>query len=186
MVACKGRDVNFSNFRWGRYIPLGIFIILAVFLFRGLALDPRILPSQLIGKPLPSFSVTNLFNPKQELTQQNFSGKIALINVWASWCTSCEEEQALLVALAQQGIIIYGLDYKDTRVAALNWLKRFGNPYAIIGFDEKGTAGIELGVYGTPETYLLDSSGKIRYKHVGPLTPEIWREQFLPIIAKID
>lgn len=157
------------------FIPLVLFIVLGAFLWKGLSLDPRELPSALLNKPFPTFKIAALRNPDITLTNANFIGHPALINVWATWCPSCKEEHAQLLAIAEETEIpIIGLNYKDDRDVALIWLKQLGNPYKFNIYDEKGMLGLDLGVYGAPETYLLDAQGIIRFRHVGVMTADVW------------
>lgn len=168
-------------------VPLVVFIGLVVVFGAGLSLNPREVPSPLINKPAPEFSLPALSDPAKQVSRQDLQGGITLFNVWASWCVACREEHPLLVELARQGTVpIYGLNYKDTRAAAQAWLARLGNPYVDSAFDEKGRVGIDWGVYGVPETFLVDRSGMIRYKHIGPITPEAWEQKFVPKIQQLQ
>lgn len=168
-------------------IPLGIFIVLVIFLGIGLKLNPREVPSPLIGKPAPDFKLTLLSDPARQLSPADLRGKVWLFNVWASWCASCRQEHDLLLHLARQGIVpIYGMDYKDQPSDAQAVLARYGNPYAETVIDLDGRTGINYGVYGVPETYLIDKSGIIRYKHTGPLTPEILEGKILPLAKELQ
>lgn len=168
-------------------IPLGIFIILVIFLGIGLKLNPREVPSPLIGKPAPDFKLTLLSDPARQLSPADLRGKVWLFNVWASWCASCRQEHDLLLHLARQGIVpIYGMDYKDQPSDAQAVLARYGNPYAETVIDLDGRTGINYGVYGVPETYLIDKNGTIRYKHTGPLTPEILEGKILPLAKELQ
>ena len=167
--------------------PLGIFIALAIFLGLGLKLKPSEVPSPLIGKPAPTFSVPHLQAPEQIFSSKELLGKVWLLNVWASWCAACAEEHPLLVELAQQGIVpIYGLDYKDTREDGLVWLRDRGNPYIATAFDADGRVGIDFGVYGVPETFVIDRQGVIRYKQIGPLTAEVLANTILPLVKELQ
>lgn len=168
-------------------IPLIGFAALLGLLAIGLKLDPHEVPSPLIGKPAPAFSVPQLRDPQVRLSERSLHGKVALLNVWASWCGVCREEHPLLVELAaQRKLPIYGLDYKDEASDALGWLARFGDPYTAIGVDARGQVGLDYGVYGVPETYVLDRRGIIRYKHVGPLTREVLDDTLLPLIERLE
>lgn len=167
-------------------LPLLGFVILLGLLWRGLSNDPRLLPSMLIDKPLPTFAMTDLKNPSRTITADDLKGKISLVNVWATWCPSCQIEHPTLLKLAKQGVPIYGVNYKDQRHLALSWLDQLGDPYAINIEDAAGQLGIDLGVYGAPETYLLDKNGVIRYRHVGVLDDQAWAEEFLPRIRAIE
>ena len=162
--------------RWLMLLPLAIFLVVAVFLYRGLYLDPAELPSAMIGKPFPAFSLPTVEGDKT-LTKADILGKPALVNVWGTWCISCRVEHPVLNKLAEKGVVIYGINYKDDNAAALKWLAEFHNPYQLDIRDEDGNLGLNLGVYGAPETFLVDSKGIIRYKHVGVIDETVWREQ---------
>jgi cytochrome c biogenesis protein CcmG/thiol:disulfide interchange protein DsbE len=169
-----------------RYLtPLVLFLALAALLYKGLALNPREVPSPLIGKPAPEFTLPELKDTSRQLSQSDFLGKVSLLNVWATWCVSCRAEHPLLMQLARQGVTIYGLDYKDSREDAKRWLQRFGDPYVANAFDADGRVGIDWGVYGTPETFVIDQDGIIRHKHIGPLTEEAIQREILPLIQKL-
>jgi cytochrome c biogenesis protein CcmG/thiol:disulfide interchange protein DsbE len=168
-------------------IPLAIFVVLAGFLFAGLWRDPREVPSPLIGKPAPAFKLTQLHAPQQMLGTADMKGKVWLMNVWASWCVSCREEHPLLVALAKENIVpIVGLDYKDEPAAGMRWLTDNGDPYTTSVMDRDGRVGIDFGVYGVPETFLIDKTGTIRYKQIGPITEEALRKKILPLINELQ
>jgi cytochrome c biogenesis protein CcmG/thiol:disulfide interchange protein DsbE len=168
-------------------IPLVIFIVLGVFLAIGLKLNPTEIPSPFIGKPAPAFSAAKLDNPEQQLTTADLQGKVWLFNVWASWCVSCRAEHPVLNELAkQQTAPIIGLNYKDVREDALSWLNQLGNPYEMSIVDPEGRIGIDYGVYGVPETFVIDKKGVIRHKLTGPVTPEIVQQTLLPLIAKLQ
>ena len=168
-------------------IPLGVFALLVAFLYVGLYRDPREIPSPLIGKPAPAFQLPQLHQPNQQLSLQEMRGKVWLLNVWASWCETCRDEQPLLVEYARQNVVpIYGLDYKDERAQALQWLDQFGNPYVLSVEDRDGLVGINYGVYGVPETFVIDKQGIIRYKQIGAITPEAWEKNILPIVRKFQ
>jgi cytochrome c biogenesis protein CcmG/thiol:disulfide interchange protein DsbE len=166
-------------------VPLAIFIVLVVVLAVGLKLDPRYVPSPLIDKPAPDFALTRLADPQAAIARRDLLGRPLLLNVWASWCSACRVEHPLLVELARQGVEIVGLNYKDTREEAAAWLRAHGDPYRDSIFDPQGALGLDLGVYGVPETFVLDAAGVIRYKQVGPLTPEVWREEVEPLLARL-
>jgi cytochrome c biogenesis protein CcmG/thiol:disulfide interchange protein DsbE len=170
-----------------RYLaPLAIFALLVAFLFRGLSLDPKLVPSPLVGKPVPAFTLTRLDNPAVTISDADFKGKVSLLNVWATWCVSCRREHETLVQLAKTGQVeIYGLNYKDNREDAKRWLSQLGNPYVANAFDSDGRVGIDWGVYGAPETFIIDREGIIRHKHIGPLTDEIINDEILPLVAKL-
>jgi cytochrome c biogenesis protein CcmG/thiol:disulfide interchange protein DsbE len=168
-------------------IPLGIFIVMGVFLAIGLKLNPTEIPSPFIGKPAPAFSAATLDNPEQKLTPADLQGKVWLFNVWASWCTSCRAEHPVLNELAKQkAALIIGLNYKDAREDALSWLDRLGNPYDVSVTDPEGRIGIDWGVYGVPETFVVDKKGIIRHKQTGPVTSETVRQTLSPLIAKLQ
>jgi cytochrome c biogenesis protein CcmG, thiol:disulfide interchange protein DsbE len=171
-----------------RYLlPLLVFVVLVGFLAVGLTLKPREVPSPLIDKPAPAFSLPLLEAPDKSLSAQDLRGKVWLLNVWASWCVACRQEHPLLVEMAKTGTVpIYGLNYKDKRPDALQWLGRFGNPYTQSISDAAGLVGIDYGVYGVPETFVIDKAGVIRHKFIGPLTPEALRDDILPLVKKLN
>lgn len=168
-------------------IPLGIFLLLAVFLAIGLTRDPREVPSPLIDKPAPAFSTDTLADPARTLTHEDLKGRVWMLNVWASWCGACREEHPLLVEFArrQPGLTLIGLNYKDERPAGNAWLQRFGNPYTDSLFDPQGRIGLDYGVYGVPETFVIDRQGVVRYKHIGPLTPAVLRDTLEPLLRRL-
>lgn len=166
------------------FIPLVLFVVLALFLFRGLSLDPRAMPSALVDHPLPEFKLPSL-GEQRNLTRADVTGQVALFNVWATWCISCRVEHPYLQQLADLGIPIYGVNYKDEDVAALEWLAQLGNPYRANIADREGTLGLDLGVYGAPETYVVDSKGVIRYRHVGVIDERVWRDTLQPIYQEL-
>nr|VFJ95227.1 MAG: cytochrome c biogenesis protein CcmG, thiol:disulfide interchange protein DsbE [Candidatus Kentron sp. H]VFJ95862.1 MAG: cytochrome c biogenesis protein CcmG, thiol:disulfide interchange protein DsbE [Candidatus Kentron sp. H]VFK02035.1 MAG: cytochrome c biogenesis protein CcmG, thiol:disulfide interchange protein DsbE [Candidatus Kentron sp. H] len=161
-----------------------LFVALIALLWAGLTRDPRLVPSPLVGKPLPAFELPRLRDPATTMTPADFSGKASLLNVWATWCVSCKREHGFLMALARQGDIpIYGLNYKDNAADAMAWLDRLGDPYVANIYDPKGRLGLDLGVYGTPETFVIDAKGTIAYKHVGPLTEAVWEKNIQPLLS---
>ncbi|MFJ4143579.1 DsbE family thiol:disulfide interchange protein [Pseudomonas sp. NPDC089734] len=162
--------------RWIMVLPLAIFLVVAVFLYRGLYLDPAELPSALIDKPFPEFSLPQVESDKV-LTRADLLGKPALVNVWGTWCVACRVEHPVLNKLMQQGVVIYGINYKDVNADAIKWLKDFHDPYQLNIRDEAGSLGMNLGVYGAPETFLIDSKGIIRHKYVGVIDETVWREK---------
>ncbi len=169
------------------YIPLGIFAVLLVFLAIGLTRDPHEIPSPLIGKPAPSFSAPLLDEPNQQLSTKDMLGKVWLLNTWASWCVSCRDEHPILVEFAKTKTLpIIGLDYKDRDQDGQKWLARFGNPYDKVIADRDGRIGIDFGVYGVPESFLIDKSGIIRYKQIGPITPKALKEIIVPMIKELQ
>ena len=163
-------------------IPLLAFAVVVAFLGVGLTLKPRELPSPLIGQPAPAFALPGL-QPGARFDSAQMQGRAYLLNVWASWCAACLDEHPLINQLAQAGMRIVGLNYKDDTGDASAWLQRFGNPYAHIPVDRDGRVGIEFGVYGVPETYLIDARGVIRFKHTGPLSAEVVRRELLPLLG---
>ena len=168
-------------------VPLGIFLVLVVFLGVGLGLNPRQVPSPLIDRPAPTFDLPQLHATDKRISPEALRGQVWLLNVWASWCVSCRQEHPVLVDLAKSGVVpIYGLNYKDQREEALRWLQQWGDPYKLSIMDPKGMTGIDYGVYGVPETYVIDKTGVIRYKQIGPLTPEILRDTILPLVKKLN
>ncbi|KTC65906.1 cytochrome C biogenesis protein (plasmid) [Legionella adelaidensis] len=166
--------------------PLLIFAILGVFFWRGLFTNPHLIPSVQVGKPLAKVTLPLLDKPNNHAPIDSLKGKIHILNVWASWCSSCSEEQYFLVDLAHQGVPILGLNYKDSPIDAKKWLQDWGNPYQQVFTDEKGKVAIELGVYGTPETFLIDKKGIILYRHAGVLNSAIWQKEFLPRILNAE
>ena len=167
--------------------PLAVFLVLAVMLGIGLNRDPREVPSPLIGKPAPNFSLARLDDPSKVLSPADLQGKVWILNVWASWCVACRDEHPLLVDFAKRGVVpIYGLNYKDQRDDGLTWLARMGNPYQASLFDQDGRVGIDFGVYGVPETFVIDKTGTIRMKHIGPLTPDVIAKEIEPLVKKLD
>jgi len=169
-----------------KLVPLLIFIVLVIFLGIGLTLDPREVPSPLIDKPMPVFSLNQLKETDQKLGSSDFINEVSLLNVWASWCVACRTEHPILVDLAKSGVInIYGLNYKDEREDALRWLDYYGDPYAKSAHDLDGKVGLDFGVYGVPETFIIDRKGIIRYKHIGPVTDDILKNKLMPIIEKL-
>ena len=166
-------------------LPLLVFLTVAVFLYRGLFLDPSELPSALIDKPVPEFSLPSLENPERMLSAADFKGEAALINVWATWCPTCRAEHEMLNQLAGQGVVVYGVNYKDDSEAARRWLNELGNPYRLNVEDPEGSLGLDLGVYGAPETFLIDKNGVIRHKYVGAIDQRVWREQLAPLYQEL-
>ena len=168
-------------------LPLGVFALLVLLLGVGLSLNPREVPSPLIGKPAPAFQLPRLHDPAKTFSPKELQGKVWILNVWASWCVACREEHPVLTALAKSGTApVYGLNYKDRREEAIEWLKRFGDPYQASLIDADGRVGIDYGVYGVPETYVIDKQGVIRYKRVGPVTPEIVQNKIVPLITELN
>ncbi len=169
------------------FLPLTIFIVMIGFLAVGLKLNPREIPSPLIGKAAPRFSLPQLQDQEKLFSPSELAGQVWLLNFWASWCSGCKTEHPVLMQLARSGEVpIYGLDYKDQREEALTWLKRWGNPYPVVGVDESGRVGIDYGVYGVPETYVIDKLGVIRYKQIGPLDEETVAKKILPLVKGLQ
>jgi cytochrome c biogenesis protein CcmG/thiol:disulfide interchange protein DsbE len=172
---------------YARYILLAVFLALVVLLGLGLQLNPREVPSPLIGKPAPAFQLPQLHEPGKTFSPADMRGRVWMLNVWASWCVSCRVEHPVLMDLAKTGVVpIYGLDYKDQPDEAKKWLVQFGNPYQLSAVDAKGVVGIDYGVYGVPETYVIDKRGVIRYKQIGPVTPEVLKNKVLPLVKQLQ
>jgi cytochrome c biogenesis protein CcmG/thiol:disulfide interchange protein DsbE len=168
-------------------IPLGLFLVLVVFLAIGLSRDPNELPSALLGKAAPTFRLPQLKDPAKTFSAEDMRGKVWLLNVWASWCVGCREEHEWLLEYSRSGVVpIYGLNYKDKTEDALGWLRELGDPYVLSAVDADGRVAIDYGVYGAPETYLIDQNGTIRFKQVGPLSPEIWQREVLPRVQELN
>ncbi len=169
-----------------RALPLLVFGVLFGFLWKGLYLNPREIPSSYVGKKIPEFSLPALPNDKQEVfSDKDLYGKVSLLNVWSSWCMACKDEQAFLLKLADSGVQIYGLNYKDNTSSAVAWLATWGNPYKLVAEDKNGRVAFDLGIYGSPETFIIDKQGIIRYRHAGILNEKTWQDKFLPIISKL-
>lgn len=166
------------------FIPLGIFLVLAAFLLKGLSLDPQALPSALIDRPLPAFELPVL-GEERTVTNAAVTGEVALFNVWATWCASCRVEHPFLTQLAASGVPIYGINYKDEDAPALRWLAELGDPYRVNIVDAEGSLGLDLGVYGAPETYVVDAQGVIRYRHVGVVDQRVWADILGPIVGEL-
>ena len=170
-----------------RFWPFVVFVVLAGFLYVGLSLNPHEVPSPLINKPAPAFNLSQLHEPAKQFSSQEMKGKVWLFNVWASWCVSCREEHPLLMSLAQRNLLpIIGLDYKDKNEDGEAWLRNGGDPYSLVVTDADGRVGIDYGVYGVPETYLIDKQGVIRYKQIGAITHESLQQKILPLIAELQ
>ena len=164
-------------------VPVAILAALLVFLGIGLTRDPREIPSPLIGKPAPAFALPGLNGQPPQMTERSLHGRPLLVNFFASWCQGCQVEHPLLLQLSQRGVEIVGMDYKDTDADGAAWLARHGNPYRSVVADAQGTAGLDYGVYGVPETYVLDASGTIVFKQIGPITEEVWRRKIAPLLS---
>lgn len=171
-----------------RYLaPLAIFVVLVGFLAYGLKLDPAEVPSPLIDKPAPAFQLPQLDDTTLKFSPAEMQGRVWLLNVWASWCISCRDEHPVLLELAKSGAVpLVGLDWKDQNADAQRWLKQFGNPYTLIVADTDGRVGIDYGVYGAPETYLIDKRGVIRYKQIGIITPDALKQKILPLVRQLQ
>jgi cytochrome c biogenesis protein CcmG/thiol:disulfide interchange protein DsbE len=167
-------------------LPLVILVGLVVAFWVGLHRNPTLVPSPLIGKPAPAFDLPSLANPDQRITSEVLKGQVSLVNVWASWCVACREEHPVLMAFSQQHELpIIGLDYKDQRDSATQWLDKLGDPYTTVAFDADGKVGLDWGVYGAPETYLVDADGVIRCKHIGPVTPDYLNDTLVPMVKSL-
>lgn len=172
-----------------RYLlPLGLFLALASTLALGLKrADPQDIPSALIGKPAPAFTLSHLGDAQKTFSPARLKGQVWLLNVWASWCTSCRKEHPVLLDLARQNVVtLIGFNYQDQREAGQKWLADHGDPYQLTAFDEDGRAGMDLGVIGVPETFVIDKQGRIRYKVAGPITPELLKTKLLPLIKELQ
>ena len=168
-------------------IPLAAFVVLVAFLAIGLGLNPREVPSPLVGKPAPVFRLERLQQSGQPFGKEDMLGRVWLFNVWASWCVSCRHEHPLLMELAKARLVpIVGLNYKDQPDEAAAWLKQFGDPYALSVSDRDGRVGIDYGVYGVPETFVIDKAGVIRYKQIGPVTEQSLRDKILPLVRELQ
>lgn len=169
------------------YIPLGIFAVLLVFLAIGLTRDPHEIPSPLIGKPAPDFTAPVLGKPGEKFSNKDMLGQVWLLNTWASWCVACRQEHPLLVEFVKTNPLpIVGLDYKDKEADGIKWLERYGNPYTHTIVDADARIGIDFGVYGVPESFLIDKAGIIRYKQIGPFTEEALRDKLVPLIKELQ
>ena len=167
-------------------IPLALFIVLVIFLAIGLNRDPHELPSPLINKLAPAFAIPQLSEPNKTFSPASMKGQVWVLNVWASWCVACREEHPVLVELAKSVMApVIGLDYKDQRADALAMLAKQGNPYLLSAFDANGRVGIDYGVYGVPETYVIDKAGIIRFKHIGPITPAVLNQKIYPLLSEL-
>ena len=168
-------------------VPFVLFIVLAGFFAVGLQRDPREIPSPFIDKPAPAFKLQQLHDAAKPFAPEDMKGRVWMLNVWASWCVSCRVEHPLLVEMSKRNIVpIVGLNYKDQRDAGVQWLTRFGNPYVLSAYDLDGRVGIDYGVYGVPETFVIDKQGVVRYKQIGPITPEALEQKILPLLKKLQ
>jgi len=177
------RPASRSVLRW---LPLALFLGLVALFGKGLFLDPKLIPSPLIGKPVPEFALPPVQGRTLGLSNTNLGGEVALVNVFASWCVACRQEHPLLVRLQREGYLpIHGLNYKDRPEDAAAWLDSLGDPYTRTGADITGRVGIDWGVYGVPETFVIDRQGRIAYKHIGPISEQDWREKLRPLVEKL-
>ena len=168
-------------------IPLAVFVVLVGFLALGLNLDPKLVPSPLINKPAPSFALPRLDDAAKTMRRDDLLGKAWVLNVWASWCGPCRDEHPQVLALARGNYApIVGLNYKDQRDDARGWLQQLGDPYTVSLSDSDGRTGIDWGVYGVPETFVIDKQGVIRFKQIGPLTPEVLRDRVMPLVRSLN
>ena len=174
-----------KTLRWS--IPLGVFAVLLVFLAAGLTRDPREVPSPLIGKPAPAFALVTLHQPERKLATTDLKGQVWLLNVWASWCVSCRVEHPVLMEFAKSKLVpIVGLNYKDKPDEGIAWLKQYGNPYDVSVVDRDGRVGIDWGVYGVPETFVVDKAGVIRHKHIGPVDAAALESRIMPLVRELQ
>jgi cytochrome c biogenesis protein CcmG/thiol:disulfide interchange protein DsbE len=169
-----------------RWLPLIVFAILAGFFYVGLHRDPHEVPSPFIGKPAPDFKLPLVGEPDKTFSPADNKGKVWLLNVWAPWCVSCRQEHPELMRLAQAGVPIYGLNWKDKDREAAGLLARIGSPYVMVADDVSGQTGIDWGVTGTPETYVIDKAGIIRMKQIGIITEEVWQAKFVPLLKELN
>jgi cytochrome c biogenesis protein CcmG/thiol:disulfide interchange protein DsbE len=169
---------------WRYIVPLAIFVVIGMFLYAGLGKNPNYVPSPLVGKPAPTFALATVADPASMVTSESLKGRMSLVNVWGTWCVECRHEHAFLLELARAGLPIYGLNVRDDRAAAIEWLAKLGNPYVSSGFDPEGKAAVDWGVTGAPETFLVDGDGTILHKHISPLTMGIWQRDFLPLLRE--
>jgi cytochrome c biogenesis protein CcmG/thiol:disulfide interchange protein DsbE len=168
-------------------LPLALFAGILAFLGVGLGLNPREVPSPLIGKPAPAFTLSRLDDASQQVSRDDLLGKVWMLNVWASWCGPCRDEHPLVNDIARRQLVpVYGLNYKDARPAAASWLANLGNPYRATLVDADGRVGIDYGVYGVPETFIIDRQGIVRFKHTGPLTPDVIRSKIEPLLKELN
>ena len=167
-------------------LPLVIFVLMVGLLGYGLRLDPKKVPSPLIDKPAPAFSLSMLEAPAKQLSTADMAGQVWVLNVWASWCVSCRAEHEVITALARRNLVsVIGLNYKDEPDDAIRWLEQLGNPYTVSVIDRDGRVGIDWGVYGVPETFIIGADGMIKYKHIGPVTRESLEQKILPMLKEL-
>lgn len=169
-----------------RFLPLILVVALGVVLYRGLSLNPQAMPSALVGNTMPAFELTTLNDSKKVVTQADLVGDIVLVNVWATWCPTCKYEHPYLVDVSKNPKVkLYGLNYKDERAAGQQWLVDYEDPYVFSIFDDEGSLGLDLGVYGAPETFVIDHHGIIRKRYAGAIDTRVWRAEFEPLIAQL-
>jgi len=169
------------------FAPIAVLIVLAGLLWLGLGRDPEALPSTLINEPLPAFEMAAVRAGEVEgLSSTDFTTRPMLLNVFASWCVGCRVEHPFLMELARRGVVIQGLNWKDAPGDSAAWLAEHGDPYAQVGADPEGRTGIDLGVSGAPETFIVDAQGRVRYRHIGPITPDVWEADLAPILAQLE
>lgn len=170
-----------------RFLPIGIFAVIAIFLAIGLTRDPSIIPTEMIDREMPAFDLPELRQEGVQLTEADLKGDVTLLNVFGSWCAACLQEHPTFMSLTRDKTVrLVGVNWRDARQDALDWLARHGDPYDAIIFDEQSDLAIEIGVTGAPETFVLDKTGRIRFKHIGPITPDVWRDTITPVIEAIE
>jgi cytochrome c biogenesis protein CcmG/thiol:disulfide interchange protein DsbE len=166
-------------------IPIVVFVAIGAIFYRGLGLNPNYIPSPLLGKPAPVYELPTLEDPDKTTGTNDLLGQVSLVNVWATWCVGCRQEHPFLVELARQNIVpIYGVNWRDDRASALDWLSTLGDPYVASAFDFDGSVAIDWGVYGAPETFLVDRDGTVLYKHIAPMNRSVWENEFMPRILE--
>jgi cytochrome c biogenesis protein CcmG/thiol:disulfide interchange protein DsbE len=169
---------------WRYLVPLAIFVAIGALFYVGLDRNPNAVSSPLVGKPVPTFSLPSVTDPEQIVSSTSLAGRVSLVNVWGTWCVECRHEHEFLLSLAKAGVPIYGLNVRDERAAAIDWLTRLGNPYVSSGFDPDSRVAIDWGVTGAPETFLISSDGTILHRHISPLTYRVWQQDFLPLLRE--
>lgn len=186
-IAAGGPLAPGRGSRLAGYIPLLVFLVMAVFLGIGLTMNPRDIPSPLIGKPVPEFSLPPVKGGTLGLASADLRGEVSIVNVFASWCVACREEHPVLMGIKEQGVVpLHGINYKDKPDDARAWLDEMGDPYTRIGADIAGRVAIDWGVYGVPETFVIDRGGRIAYKQIGAVTPEILRDKIMPLVRQLQ
>jgi len=173
--------------RWFVFLPVATLAVIAGFFAYGLTRDPHELPSLMIDRPMPAFALDPIDSETPLLTTEDLQGEVSLINVFGSWCVACAAEHPMLMDIGESGLVrLHGVDWRDPPGVGASWLREYGNPYDHIGVDSDSRLAVELGVTGAPETFLVDRTGTVRYKHIGPITPEFWRETLLPLIRELE